>query len=69
MKTAYFDTELNRIVTDEELRESYNIYFAESVIQNGEQYVIDHPDDFSFETWLELCTIPWNGTLVPVAAE
>ena len=62
----YFDTETGELITEAQLLEQYPDWVKERISEEGAEYVLQNMQDFSFEQFVENCTTPWNGTLIPV---
>ena len=62
----WFDTETGAIVTEQELRREHWAWMCERVTEDGLEWAKAHPEDYTFEVFVENCTTPWNGTLIPV---
>ena len=60
----WFDSANGEIVTEKQLRKEYaESWLPEMIQENGPVYVVEHAQDFSFDTWVEECLCSYNGTL------
>lgn len=66
MKNLYFDTDTGELLTEKAAVEGYVEFIKERAKEEGVDYIIENPQEFSMEAWLTYCTTAYNGTLVPV---
>ena len=62
----WFDSANGEIVTEKQLRKEYAESWLPEMIQEDAVYVVEHAEDFSFETWVEEWLCSYNGTLSPI---
>lgn len=62
----WFDTETSELVTEQDLRNEYQDWLIERTREVDAEYMLEHHDEYTFESWVDNCTTRWNGTLYPV---
>ena len=61
----WFNSETGMLMTERDIVDYYTEFIKEMVEQNGIEYVLKNPEDFTLATWID-DNKAWDGSLHPV---